>query len=882
MSLNDTLRYGFNNLEQNEVNSKLESARPVSDVQALNQAITSIDDGILTRLFDIKAESLSKVNKTNSTEKSNISSLFNNNSISNYLNGVGQNITVLSSDFSSFVGDARTAQGAIQDVNSSRLSLSNLTQQFFGTIADSARQLLKIPVLGSSNRPDNRSEFALTPSETGQGLRLPNPLRDYSSYTYNIELAVLSPFEINSPEDSYRVGLTNSILRSGGGNYNNRVRTFNEESINGDAEYYIDDLEIKALMSPNPATGVTQGTNIRFSVTEPYSMGEFLQALQIGASVAKYSSYIEAPYVLKISFLGLDSNGNIVNDLATPPKFFPIKLTNIEFEVKGQGSVYECTAIAYNEMAFTTQLSRLRTDANISGRNVIECLEIGNPVTPEIPPLSLILNQRGQSIADAGIYDSPDKYIIMFPTDSQGATKAVTAARGTGFDVTQGATDTITETQARILGQDAGLFNTLRARGTQVIPDGAVYDVLRKYARENINEIGLSVMVADPNQDGDPPMCVVNEVIDEGNERLISNRGSASAQINETVRNSQYSQNTSIITVIEDIIMSSEYGRRLSEEQNEQGLKKWFRIEGQVFIEESPATQVKRGVPPRIFVYSVYPYYPDESIFQGSSQRSSNTELLKSNALKEYNYFYTGKNEDVLDFRIDFKTAFFQNLQADLGQHTAAMRTRGAGETVDPERIDYTEIAPIGIQPQNDSEPTAPVEEITGSTDFPYGGQRLSASVAAKRNIAQAFHDTLINSNVDLISAELEIWGDPFWIPESGSGNYNALPSGISPNLTADGTVTGQHSNIFTVINFRTPIDYDPVTGKMIFSTLVKSFSGLYMVTEITNYFNQGEFTQSLMMLRKRGQNDPPTGDTDVQQLGNAQIIAAQNRSVDG
>jgi len=34
-----------------------------------------------------------------------------------------------------------------------------------------------------------------------------------------------------------------------------------------------------------------------------------------------------------------------------------------------------------------------------------------------------------------------------------------------------------------------------------------------------------------------------------------------------------------------------------------------------------------------------------------------NVDQLKSQAKKEYNYYYTGQNEDVLDFDIKFNTA---------------------------------------------------------------------------------------------------------------------------------------------------------------------------------------------------------------------------------
>jgi hypothetical protein len=814
-----------------------------------------------------------------------ISGLFNQDRISQTLNGIRQNINVLPEAFNSITTGLSDVTSAVNNLSSSASSILSGARGIFENISgydDAILRQLRLTNSSGGNRSGTPTEFALAPSSTGDGIALPNPLREYASYTYNLELSVLSPYEINSPEDSYRNGLSNSIVRSGGGNYNNRVTTFDEDVLGKHAEYYIDDLETLTLASPNPDTGLTPGSTIRFTITEPYSMGKFLEALAIGANQAGYNSYIEAPYVLKITFKGYDQNGRILLNTAAPAKFMPIKLTNIEFEVKSQGSMYQVEAIPYNEIALTSQASSVRTDVNLTGRTVIENLETGNTATPQSPPLTAILNGRGETLAEAGAYNTPDRYIIMFPTDSQGATRAVTAARESNFSGVSGATTGVTETAAAQLraSGDLGILNRITANQTQIIPDGSVYETLRRYAATNVNIIGQSPLLDNVLQDGDRTHPRHDHSYDEFGTVI---RTQVEAGSDATARNGMYTRNTSIISIIEDMVLSSEYGRNITEQAQAnaaEGLREWFRIETQVFIEEDPATQVQRGTPPKIYVYSVVPYFPDESSFQGPSRRSANTQSQRNLSLKEYNYYYTGLNEDVLDFRIEFKTAFFQNLFADLGQLSTSQRIGGAGEVVNPNALDHTSTAPPGIGPTSGgtlAEPSPPLEEITGTTDSARGGMRGSASIQAKRNIAQQFHDTLINSNVDMVNAEMEIWGDPYWIPESGMGNYNAAPSGIHPNLTVDGGVTGQHSTITVLVNFRTPFDYNQDAGRMQFSDVVKPFSGVYQVTRIENKFSGGKFTQTLKMIRKRGQNDEATGATDALQLGGNPLDRTQS-----
>ena len=935
MALGDLLRSGINNIERQA--SNISSGLQSFDVSSINQNLTrGVDQlggqlgaagglldqagsllssasrglptnigsalGNLDTVFQGRIENLNRANiinlsegvtgsisdLVNSAPDVNIPNLFTRDGIGSALNGFNQNISVLPQSFNSVTSGLRDLQGAVSNigstVSSAAAGFGTALQEDVQQALDSANPsgsgyddaILRFLRLSpqSGGRTDSNSSIQQVPSESGTGLRVENPLRRFASYNYILELGCLSPFEINSPNDTYRISLSNSIVKSGGGNYNNRVTTFNEDTFGKHAEYYIDDFELSTVVSPNPRTGVTQGTNIEFTVTEPYSMGQFLESLQIAAVQSGYQNYIEAPYVIKIDFMGLDQDGKAISGVASPPKFVPVKLTNVEFEVRGEGSVYQCKAIPFNELALTAQTAVVRTDVTVRGRTVIEALESGNRDTPNQEPLTDILNGRGESVAAAGAYTSPDRYIIMFPNDREGASAAVNAAREADTGRQTGATRTITETQASQLSTSE--LNLIRSTGTEVIPDGAVFEVLQQYARENVNKIGRSPIIEDVNQDGDRTPSPHSDAIDE-NTGTVS-RAAASVQLDGTSRTGQFTQNTSIISIIENIILTSEHGRQLAEQPGEEGLKEWFRIETQVFLETDPGTQAARGTPPKIYVYSVYPYFPDEARVSAPSQRPENTEGLKELACKEYNYYYTGLNEDVLDFNIEFKTAFFQNLFADLGQHGAGLRTPG-GETVTPSGLNFTEIAPPGIGPVSSgqlSEPGAPVEEITRSSDTANGGIRHSASTASKAYIAQQFHDTLINSDVDMVNAEMEIWGDPYFLPTSGMGNYTAA-SGGRPMLTADGTMDMQNSEVFVVVNFRTPFDYNVRTGAMQFSNVVKPFSGVYSITTVRSNFSGGKFTNTLKMIRRRGSGDEATGDNDLIRQGNNQIISSAN-----
>ena len=57
--------------------------------------------------------------------------------------------------------------------------------------------------------------------------------------------------------------------------------------------------------------------------------------------------------------------------------------------------------------------------------------------------------------------------------------------------------------------------------------------------------------------------------------------------------------------------------------------------------------------------------------FKSPSEATPGLTGLKSQAAKQYNYIYTGKNKDVLDFEIQFNSSFIYPVNADRGSGNA-------------------------------------------------------------------------------------------------------------------------------------------------------------------------------------------------------------------
>ena len=745
------------------------------------------------------------------------------------------NISVLPPDAAASVGRFADVSGAMNRVPQQFADLSSFTDAINDFAAADA---LFDSIEGVSTQ---------TTTSANSGAKLLNPLRDYASFNYRLELGSLSVAELNTPVSSYRqTGLRNMIARSGGGNLGNRVTTYAEEILNPHTEYYIENLNIETVIAPNSNTGVAAGTNITFDIIEPYSMGQWLEALQVSAEQSGFSNYIEAPYCLKIDWLGqVDDTGNM--SVPVEPKYIPIKIIKADFSVDGSGAKYRVEAIPFNEQALENTLTETPSDVSIQGSTVAELLQTGET------SLSGTINDRNNERENVGQVNSADKFIIMFPTDPQGATSALESGRRNNSPLTL----------------DPQNLPSLNSLGPRVSSERSVYDTLVAYAQSNINEIGRSRVVQDSSEDRTHASADGSQTT--SGDGTVS-RATAALQIQDNVAVAQYPRGTDITQIIHDMMTYSEYGSRFATQEPQQGQRQWYRIEVQTFLERDTTTELQTGAMPKIFVYSVVPYRVDETSAGAPSKSPGGVDTLRRLALKEYNYLYTGTNEDIINFDINFEFAFFQN-SSDTSVQVGHGQVAG-GDTVNPRTPQ-----PVTGRPQPNTNRTSTGQSSLNEALTPErnlgprrqtpGGFHTSLTRGRKAAIAELFHDNIINSSADLINVNMTVRGDPYYLPTSGMGNYNSAPTS-RPALTADGTMNYQSGEVHVIINFRLPIDYSDQSGRMEFSDKQAMFSGLYRVIGVVNKFENGEFSQDLDLVRIPGQLSPPsTQQNQIVELGN-------------
>lgn len=691
-------------------------------------------------------------------------------------------------------------------------------------------------------------------------LPLPNSLKKFASYNYRIGLYALTNDEINNPDGTYRIKRpANAILQSGGGLGDSKVLTAYET--NGrKIEFFCNSLEIESLISPSRKKGTTNAVGFRLEINEPYSMGLFLQALQIGAFQAGHHNYLESPFLLTLDFVGFDNDGN-PHSVPEATKMLPFKLVGSDLEVTAGGSAYVVEGVAYNEGALKDATQMIPCDVTLVGTTLEELLQSS--------PKSLAneLNKyHGKKAIDKTI-STADQYFVVFPKDratkgnltgnnSDGGAGATTATNNNSSVSVSSGSAARSKTDQKAIED---IFKLLKTGDVDPAMTEAYLDYVntlvtttalgqeitdKQTGKENANAIGNAKMFR-LEELGSTSQPFGDAGFTWDKDKGVWKRSSGQLQIVPGLGEIKFTQGTRIQDIIEELIILSDYGRSIVDAPSDaNGFKDWFKIDTQVFNITDPETEKKTGQPPRIYVFRILPYKVHEAKFLSPDKIPYGIRALKAQACKEYNYIYSGKNDDIINFNINLDNSFFKSISPGVLP-----------------KLNVEEGSKEGENPNQKVEQTpADNDQLISGKAGPVLENNARAAGAVnvddmRVEIARRFNDAIVNSNVDLITIEMEIWGDPYYIADSGIGNYNSENTEFI-NIDADGSIDYQYGEVDIIINFRTPVDYKE-NGMMGFpeETIdVDAFSGLYQVTIVKNNISGGEFKQTLECVRRPNQ----------------------------
>ena len=642
-----------------------------------------------------------------------------------------------------------------------------------------------------------------------------NVLDRFANYTYNISIYITDSDEYRAIGAGQRPNLTggNLLMQSGGAAVGQRNQEF-------PLDFYIDDLNIKSVVSGKGTGGAHNAVSLSFRVYEPYGV-TFLDRL--AAATKKYvrnpnqqaqkNNYAAQAYLMVIRFYGYDENGELVrvaNALQTPgasqepglivEKYIPFRFTEIKFRLAGKIAEYDCQAVALRDYAPPSQT-----------RGIIPYnIELTSVSLQELLGVNLSFGTANRTRDTQGREPVATGSTSATRQNDQGAARAVNgvafenqvgAEFGSYFD--DGATSTATlpgaASATAIPGQSSappkasaaprpnlvtGLtaaLNEFQAElvknGTYTYPD--VYEIIinESILREAKLQppeaaAGLRSVPMTAAQSAGAQKLGIKQSVSRDTKNVAAAAGMSIVQfLDQVVRNSSY-----IIDQQTKIWRKDSAGKYIIEPRATGGqIFAWYRIGMDAVPIRSKGIDPKRGDYSYRITYTITPYQVNDSKSAWFPQSRFN------GTHKKYEYWFTGLNTNIINYEQTYNYLYYI--------------TMNGGQGIPTVTSDYREYEQYAFQAR------AP-EASQGAAGPVFDPAAQAASS--------------LYSPGDTAQINLQIMGDPAWIqqgeivsgvPELGQTNYGPF----LPN----GTINYDSREVLFEVTFNTAGDYNIETGLM-------------------------------------------------------------------
>ena len=622
------------------------------------------------------------------------------------------------------------------------------------------------------------------------GLRLKNPLSSLSSYTYQITLYMITPDAYKAFIESGRTkidAIKNAvdaqsaqavessksgayiIAQSGGSNNKDGTRAF-------DTDFYIDDLKIKTKINAKATQTSSNDADISFNIYEPYGFSLISKLTKAGnllrsaSKVKNYSKMGNATrqfFILGIRFQGYDEQGKLISASDT----FHQDNLNVTGD---SGGVFERFFDIYiNSFKF-------KIDGKITTYNIT-----AKPIAPGIAMgVKRGRVDKGAKIQASTVDEAIKNLLQTLTTEQQ--------------EISKGIKD----------------------------PDSIPTEYKVVYLGDAEETIGKASIISIADMDKSKwPMGEFIKNVDGVNEGA-----SIRAVPNSTQRSITFANSLSIMQAIQAIITQSSYMENAlntiivsdtqpdpspageDEKKNNKPRKfKWYNLGAEVKVKgfdnviKDFSYEITYIIQPYETPYIKSPYLNASGKYYGPHKR--------------YDYWYTGKNSEILSYEQVLNNAFFNatlNPNANPANH-------GGG---------YDEPSSVGKFVNEDK---------TGKLDV---GKQAQNSVL-----------TSLFSPGDYALSKITINGDPDYLMTESPSSVNA----VYRQFYGKGfTINPNGGQVFIEIDFKEGTDYNNVDGLLDINesilfwnypkqvrNIVKGVS--YMVREVDHSFSRGRFTQELL-----------------------------------
>lgn len=724
---------------------------------------------------------------------------------------------------------------------------------------DTASTNRNTSVVGAGTSGNSSSLAPKTPEPTPF-----NKLHAYTSYTYRITLFFLTAKDYNNLSANPSKFTPKYALISSAGGYAKAAGTSDTETIRHPdfrTDFFIDNLSIETVVGLNAKNKASNAVDIGFTITEPYGLSlldRLLSACE--TSEDKNPNYATQPYLLQIDLLASPTDDMLARfnktDNLIDRKRIAIKFIEMKIKPSASGSTYSCRAIPFNHSAFD------QTTAPTPVPLAVEAKTVGDFFSNNDDQAQLFAGQLKSE--EERLESEIQKWITQNPQVTSSyyqAGKAPTAAE-------------IAEKRKSL--KDAIIYNT-----------GSYTAAYNRYMEEVSTKSKITQFPPSKISFVIPKEIAESKIVDPQRSQSTNTKfGDRTKGVNQTAdpdfKNTEVFNikgGESVIEVIDQVLGKSDYVKNQINAQNQlrdeeqanqeytNGAErtdnkanpkniKWYKIIPTVELKDFDFIRNNYS---KTVNYSIVPY-TTANAYHPNFVKTKGKDVEKQ-VVREYNYLYTGKNQDITRVDIDFDTAYYTQIST-YREQVARGGTSRASDPNDPNN-------PANLQ-QPKAEPTSTVvPQTTEVNGYNINATGMNTATNPEEKIVADLKNSIYTkSRGDNLNIKIQIIGDPDFIKQDDiyynprSEEYQQLVAnrGTTP-IVKDGPIAGQilfdSEQIYVRLNFKNAVDIDDSIGIQNKQETLQngrktdgSFSGIYKVLTVQSDFSRGQFTQTLDLIR--------------------------------
>lgn len=722
----------------------------------------------------------------------------------------------------------------------------------------------------------------------------PNILHKYASYTYNLSLHVIPIKQYNefstTQKSGYKPEKGNVLIASAGRWDNTAIRNENFKN----ADFFFDKMSFETVIGATTYTQNSNALTIDFTIIEPYGMTLINRFIDLSKSnfvnpenKKSNDNVMQLPFLLQIDFFGYGSDGKPIqiHDIS---KYIPIMITGIKFKISAAGAEYNISAVPYNHQAFTDTNGSTPIKVQVTANSLREFFAT-DKTHGEV--------EQKDIIAQTGISNKKEVDTVNAANlREQKTAEKIDAAAGTRTATDEykksGRKKTVQiiptrDAKGNVISQKSypeavNLWHKVNlSLGVCEIPDEIAFTLADEFINaifQTKDLLNITSLAMEDARKIDGGNNALTKLIDQNG--IITNIDDKEHPKVITTVN----QGTSILNVINTAMLNSSYIHdQIIDPQDSTGkitvgkLKEilytplnWYKVVPTV---EILGYDNKTNRYPKRTTYHIQHCELHQDKNRGANQGKPVV------IAKDYQYIFTGKNIDIIDFDLTYNSQFYVVNVANPSNSDATAASPSAETTpsqswTDKENsvvLTSTEVEAI-LNNINDHGIPELRPRIHNVANIP----TTSATRGGKAEMAKQLERNILSTIAgDLVTVKLKIVGDPDFIKQddvffglkditekkyTNAGNKVVTDKRKTPN----GSLATDTADLFVRLTYKTAVDYDknglaiPVPIDNAENKYGSSiFSGIYKITTVKNYFSGGKFEQELELYHYNLQPTP-------------------------